>query len=222
MWARLRSPSCCPSSSAVAEACSCWTASGSRSRSWPKPASRPGRDGWSGLPLDLPAPAVDVVHSRESLLLVGQDALSLAIQPSETTCALQYGATLNMPLLQGDSVVGVLFLAFDRQRSLGPDEMDLLRTIAPILAQALDRARLFEFQRSIASTLQRAMLTQPLIAPAAISVAARYVPAVADLSVGGDWYDVVQLDGDRVAIAVGDIVGRGINAQLRWASCAAR
>ena len=45
-----------------------------------------------------------------------------------------------------------------------------------------------------------------------MNVAARYVPAVAELSVGGDWYDVVQLEGTRVAIAVGDIVGRGINA----------
>ena len=129
----------------------------------------PGRDGWSG-PLDLPAPAVDVVHSRESLLLVGQDALSPALSsPRKLHARCSTQTTLNMPLLQGDSVVGVLFLAFDRQRSLGPDEMDLLRTIAPILAQALDRARLFEFQRSIASTLQRAMLTQQAIAPAETS-----------------------------------------------------
>ena len=56
------------------------------------------------------------------------------------------------------------------------------------------------------------MLSPQPFALADIAVAARYVPAVAELSVGGDWYDVVPLDNERVAIAVGDIVGRGINA----------
>ena len=104
------------------------------------------------LPLDLPAPAVDVVHSRESLLLVGQDAFVALSSPRKlhARCSTRPRSTCRSS--RATVLVGVLFLAFDRQRSLGPDEMDLLRTIAPILAQALDRARLFEFQRSIAST----------------------------------------------------------------------
>jgi serine phosphatase RsbU (regulator of sigma subunit) len=102
--------------------------------------------------------------------------------------------------------------AFDEAHPLSADDLALLHAIGPILAQALDRARLFEFQRSVASTLQRAMLSPQPFALADIAVAARYVPAVAELSVGGDWYDVVPLDNERVAIAVGDIVGRGINA----------
>jgi PAS domain S-box-containing protein len=184
------------------------------------------RDRWSRLPLDLSAPAVDVVQTREPLLLVEQEAF-VARYPSlgEYIRALDYHTTLNLPLLQGERVLGVLFFGFDRRRPLEADEMELLRTIGPILAQALDRAQLFEFQRSIASTLQRAMLTEQPVAPTNVAVAARYVPAVAELSVGGDWYDVVPIDDTRVAIAVGDIVGRGINAaaamgQLRSASSA--
>ena len=56
------------------------------------------------------------------------------------------------------------------------------------------------------------MLTAQPVASAELAVAARYVPAVAELEVGGDWYDVVPLDERRVAVAVGDIVGRGITA----------
>jgi integral membrane sensor domain MASE1 len=67
-------------------------------------------------------------------------------------------------------------------------------------------------EHQIAETLQRSLLPDRLPDVPGVALAARYVPATADLQLGGDWYDVVQLEGSRVAIAVGDIVGRGINA----------
>jgi serine phosphatase RsbU (regulator of sigma subunit) len=53
-------------------------------------------------------------------------------------------------------------------------------------------------------------------------MAARYQPSTAGLSVGGDWYDVIDLDGDRVALVVGDVEGHDLEAaavmgQLRTA-----
>jgi PAS domain S-box-containing protein len=168
---------------------------------------------WSRLPLDLPAPAIDVFHSGETLIIVDQDDFA-ARYPGLANYVRNLGwhSTVNLPLVKGETVLGVLFLAFDERHPLSADDLALLHAIGPILAQALDRARLFEFQRSVASTLQRAMLSSQPFGLADIAVAARYVPAVAELSVGGDWYDVVPLDNERVAIAVGDIVGRGINA----------
>ena len=168
---------------------------------------------WSRLPLDLPAPAVDVYHSGEALIILEQDEFA-ARYPGLASYVRTLGwhTTVNLPLIKGDAVLGVMFLAFDEPHPLSADDLALLHTIGPILAQALDRARLFEFQRSVASTLQHAMLSPQPFALADIAVAARYVPAVAELAVGGDWYDVVPLDNGRVAIAVGDIVGRGINA----------
>jgi PAS domain S-box-containing protein len=171
------------------------------------------RNRWMRVPYDLAVPTVDVARTREPLLLV-ERAEFIARYPGLADYIRQLGfhTTVHVPLVSGDAVFGVLFLAFDRERPLCPAEMSLLQTVAPIIAQALDRARLFELQRSVATTLQRALLTDQPVAPDSIAVAARYVPAVAELAVGGDWYDVVTLDADRVAIAVGDIVGRGINA----------
>ncbi len=56
--------------------------------------------------------------------------------------------------------------------------------------------------------------------------AVRYQPAVSALNVCGDWYDLVDLPGARVAVAVGDVVGHGLAAacvmgQLRSALSAA-
>jgi anti-sigma regulatory factor (Ser/Thr protein kinase) len=45
-----------------------------------------------------------------------------------------------------------------------------------------------------------------------VSLAARYVPATADLEVGGDWYDVVQLPNGDVGVAIGDVAGHGLRA----------
>ncbi|WP_406099991.1 PP2C family protein-serine/threonine phosphatase [Streptomyces sp. NBC_01013] len=79
--------------------------------------------------------------------------------------------------------------------------------------------------REIALALQDAMLPAPM--PVGHHRAAvRYQPAVGTLNVCGDWYDLVDLPGDRIAVAVGDVVGHGLRAacvmgQLRSALSAA-
>ncbi len=171
------------------------------------------RERWGHLPLDLDAPGTDAARSGEILVIVDQEAFAARYPGlADAIRRLDIHTTVQVPLTKGSSVVGLIFFGFDHQRPLHADELDFLTTVGPIVAQALDRARLFEFQRSVASTLQRAMLSSQPVAPAGFNVAARYAPAVAELSVGGDWYEVVSLDRGRVAIAVGDIVGRGINA----------
>jgi hypothetical protein len=79
--------------------------------------------------------------------------------------------------------------------------------------------------REVALTLQEAMLPAPRPVgrhPAAV----RYRPAAEALNVAGDWYDLADLPGDRIAVAVGDVVGHGLPAacvmgQLRSALTAA-
>ena len=75
-------------------------------------------------------------------------------------------------------------------------------------------------QRHINETLQQAMLQPASDHP---TVAARYRPAALDLAVGGDWYDVIDLDDHCRAMVVGDCVGHGLDAatamgQLRSAA----
>jgi PAS domain S-box-containing protein len=68
-------------------------------------------------------------------------------------------------------------------------------------------------ERDIALELQQAMLSGELPADERVRTEVVYRPAVQGLQVGGDWYDAFRLDGsDRVALVVGDVVGRGIGA----------
>ncbi|MFE1441756.1 PP2C family protein-serine/threonine phosphatase [Streptomyces sp. NPDC058739] len=85
--------------------------------------------------------------------------------------------------------------------------------------------RAHDREREVALRLQEAMMPPP--GPVGHHRAAvRYRPAVRDLNVCGDWYDLVDLPGDRMAVAVGDVVGHGLAAacamgQLRSALSAA-
>ncbi|KES08456.1 protein phosphatase [Streptomyces toyocaensis] len=80
-------------------------------------------------------------------------------------------------------------------------------------------------EREVALALQEAMLPAP-VPVGHHRAAVRYRPAVGTLNVCGDWYDMVELPGDRIAVAVGDVVGHGLEAagvmgQLRSALSAA-
>ncbi|NGO49170.1 PP2C family protein-serine/threonine phosphatase [Streptomyces ureilyticus] len=80
-------------------------------------------------------------------------------------------------------------------------------------------------EREVALALQAALLPTPR--PLGNHrVAVRYRPAIGALNVCGDWYDLVELPGNRISVAVGDVVGHGLAAacvmgQLRSALSAA-
>ncbi|MEV3935956.1 SpoIIE family protein phosphatase [Glycomyces sp. NPDC049804] len=65
--------------------------------------------------------------------------------------------------------------------------------------------------RQVAVTLQEAMLLTPDLEKHP-DAAVRYRPAIESFNVCGDWYDLVDLAGDRFALGVGDVVGHGLEA----------
>ncbi|MGW8568484.1 PP2C family protein-serine/threonine phosphatase [Isoptericola sp. NPDC055881] len=123
-----------------------------------------------------------------------------------------------------------------------PPDRDALTTIAQQGAVALDRARLAEQSVSVAHELQHAMLADDLPERADLDIVAEYLPATSGLEVGGDWYDVFDLDrqpgqqpdqqpgpagavttGGVLAVVMGDVVGHGLASatamgQLRTAT----
>ena len=73
------------------------------------------------------------------------------------------------------------------------------------------RADRFQAQAGIAVQLQRSMLTElPDLAP--FTAVARYVPAVVDAEVGGDWYDALVLPDGDFLLVVGDVTGHDVAA----------
>ena len=122
------------------------------------------------------------------------------------------GADARLPLAGPAGPLGRLTLRFGEPRGFEPEERDLLLACAAQTALALERSRLSEQTRDVASSLQRSLLADPPPRDPRFEVATRYLPAVEHLEVGGDWHDAFTLAGDRVAIVVGDVVGRGLAA----------
>jgi anti-sigma regulatory factor (Ser/Thr protein kinase) len=89
--------------------------------------------------------------------------------------------------------------------------------LAAQAAQALDRARHFESEQTIAETLQRSVLPVALPRVEGIQLAARYLPGSAQLDVGGDWFDAITLSDGRLGLVVGDVVGKGVQAAASMA-----
>ncbi|WP_327420484.1 SpoIIE family protein phosphatase [Streptomyces sp. NBC_01230] len=124
-----------------------------------------------------------------------------------------FHSILLLPLLARGETLGLV--QFYRAGSATPfDEDDLLlaQEIAARAAVSIDNARRYTHERSTALTLQRSLLPQHAVEQSAVVAATRYLPSGSRAGVGGDWYDVIPLSGARVALVVGDVVGRGLRA----------
>jgi PAS domain S-box-containing protein len=67
-------------------------------------------------------------------------------------------------------------------------------------------------EHSIAEELQRSLLPDSLFNATPLDVATYYRAGVEGTQAGGDWYDVIALSGDRTALVLGDVMGRGVRA----------
>jgi PAS domain-containing protein len=115
-----------------------------------------------------------------------------------------------LPLVVSGRLVGLCVVSFDRPRRLTGSERVLLIALSGLIAQALERARLFDSEHAQAQALQQSLLPRSLPRLPAVTAAARYLPAGPRMDVGGDWYDVISLSADRAALVIGDVMGHGL------------
>lgn len=111
--------------------------------------------------------------------------------------------------LQHPLGVLVINIQLAERRHFTSEDHTLLTVLAGRLGQGLQRVYQLHQQRETALALQNAILG-PSQLPTGFAVS--YEPATKPLQVGGDWYDIVDLDDGRIALVVGDCVGHGLNA----------
>ncbi len=112
-----------------------------------------------------------------------------------------------VPVPDARGRLGACLMGFAGPREFGTGERALLVAASGLLAQSLQRARMYEAEHTLARDLQRGLLPRgPLRAPG-MTIAARYQPVTSGLGIGGDFYDVIELTGGRVALVIGDVQG---------------
>ncbi len=133
-------------------------------------------------------------------------------EAAQVVRALGLRSAISVPLLKRGRAIGVLqFVNTEHARTYTDDDLSLARAVAGRIASTLDNRRLADAQRTIATTLQAALLPHELPHIPGLEVAVRYWAAGEGVEVGGDFYDVFEVD-DRWAVVIGDVCGTGPGA----------
>lgn len=160
-------------------------------------------------------PAVDAVRTGRTVTLSSLDEL-LTRYPRGAPIHSDLGtrSLLVIPVRVGERHLGALTFGFRRDGAITTEVASVAQTLAELAGQALERAKLYEAEHEAAHQLQRSLLPQIATDLPGVTAAVCYRPAERGHDVGGDWYDVFELPGNRVGIAVGDVVGHGLPAAI--------
>lgn len=163
-------------------------------------------------PLDVDRPITRGIAERRPLFLSADDVAREFPDFGPLFRAIGDAMICSLPLVAGGRVLGGLTLTFAEERPFSVEDRLLLSALADTAAQAMERARLYEREHRVAETLQRALLPERLADPPSVGSAARYLPGTEGVAVGGDWYDLFDLGENRLGLALGDVVGKGVAA----------
>jgi serine phosphatase RsbU (regulator of sigma subunit) len=140
--------------------------------------------------------------SAAALILPG--APSSAVEDAERTVVVPIATT------SGDAL-GELRVEWSHPLDTDDARTATLETLSGLVSQTLERVRLNETEHEVVASLQHQVLGDPPRLDR-LDVAARYRPASRIVSIGGDWYDIIDLPDGRAAFVIGDVVGHGVSA----------
>ncbi|GAA3373505.1 SpoIIE family protein phosphatase [Streptomyces sannanensis] len=170
-------------------------------------------DWLDGEPLHARLPGTESLTSGAPLFIESRQDLSRGYPgaPAGKVSSWAY-----LPLIASSRPVGICVLGFDEVRSFSAKDRGVLTALAGLIAQALERARLYDSEFALARGLQQAMLPQRLPLVPGVRTAARYLPGSSGMDIGGDWYDVIPT-GTGVSLVIGDVEGHSIAAAATMA-----
>ena len=176
------------------------------------------------IPMSISRSIVNHVLGQKKAVL-SQDAGADKNLPTSASIAdLKIRSVMCVPLLTPDrEALGIIQLDTSDRKQFHQEDLDVLAAVAGQAAIAIQNAQMHEslLERErvnrdlkLAEQVQKRFLPQSVPAIPGYEFFAHYDPAY---EVGGDYYDFVPLPGSRVAVAVGDVSGKGVAAALMMA-----
>ncbi len=168
------------------------------------------------IPLDTPSVMTAAILARRPVLVESPDSLRRQFDGvTNVDLFLQHSderAWVGLPLIAAGAPLGALRFSFTRPRQITEEERVFLEALAGQCALAMERATLFEREHTTAETLQRSLLPDRLPVVPGIVLEASYMPVTRNMEIGGDWYDAFRLPDGKLAVAAGDVMGKGLTA----------
>ncbi|WP_270886119.1 GAF domain-containing SpoIIE family protein phosphatase [Pedococcus sp. 5OH_020] len=171
---------------------------------------------------DAPAGPWNVMRTRKSELLaeITDDMLVAGARDEELLRIardLNLRSSLTVPLIARDRLLGVMtWVAAESGRTYTADDVAFAEELAKRGAMAIDNSELHSETLAAARRLQHAVLPDHMPRVPGCDIAALYSPS-GRTDIGGDFYDVIPLDDGRLALFVGDVMGRGVAAAAAMA-----
>ena len=183
------------------------------------PAGLPNSPGAPGddIPLTVISVMTLAITTRRPVLMESPEAMRRHFDGEGVDLSLFLDNTdekawVGLPLLSSGASLGALRFAFTRPRQITEEERVFLEALAGQCALALERATLYEREHTTAETLQRSLLPDTLPTVPGFILEARCLPVTRNMEIGGDWYDAFRLPDGRLAVAAGDVMGKGLTA----------
>ncbi|WP_229698524.1 SpoIIE family protein phosphatase [Wenjunlia tyrosinilytica] len=165
-------------------------------------------DWFEDVPLNARLPGTQALTSGTPLFIESREDLANSYPGLRMGEARSWAY---LPLIASSRPVGTCVLGFDEVHRFSVEERSVLSALGGLIAQALERARVYDEEFAIARGLQDALLPHRLPELANIHIAGRYLPGTSGMDIGGDWYDVIRT-ADAVALVVGDVEGHSVTA----------
>ncbi|MFF7856222.1 SpoIIE family protein phosphatase [Streptomyces sp. NPDC007904] len=165
-------------------------------------------DAFEGVPLDAHLPGVHALTTRIPLFFESPEEL---VHAYAGIVLDRMSAWAFLPLIASGHPVGSCILGWDSSHRFTPEERSALTALSGLAAQAMERARFYDAESTVARGLQEALLPHRLPAIEGLLTTGRYLPGTQGMAIGGDWYDVIRT-GRGVALVIGDVEGHSVGA----------
>ncbi len=160
-------------------------------------------------------------NNREPKLLNEVYLQELKLSENQKEIIKNENLVLSIPIFIKDSLIGAMnFGEKPSGKSYSEEDIDLLKTLASQAAISFENSRLqqekiskqkIEEELQIARKIQMGLLPQYINSIDGIEISGFYRPAKL---IGGDFYDVIKLDNNKMLVVVADVSGKGIPAAL--------
>ncbi|MBD0692348.1 PAS sensor protein [Streptomyces sp. CBMA123] len=168
-------------------------------------------DQFDGTPLTEPTPGVRASTNPVPAYFETRAELE-RVYPGRPETQDGMAAWAYLPLVTSRRLIGTCVLAFAEPHHFDLEERAVLTSLGGLIAQALDRARLYDTKLGLAHGLQESLLPRALPDVPSLEISARYLPCTEGMDIGGDFYDVIRVGPDSVAVVIGDVQGHNVNA----------
>ncbi len=189
------------------------------------PADEVARAAWEASDIPNIPLLAQSMRSNSAVFMENSDGVGTHLPPLRTDGVSSKRVAL-LPMATAGRARGVLCVASSKEAAFQADERAFLVLFAELTAQAIERARLhdeavvrveqmvvaYDHERQVAALFQQHLLNRTMPVDPRVDLDASYQAGGDEVEIGGDFFDAFFISPNRLAVAVGDVVGRGIPA----------